>query len=146
MAHILWISSEGLWVIIRRFLMRWLPAPREMCPRVPVTLPCICTTCLPHKELSHTFPTWWAAFFSWCAVFLSCLYLHPSAPFPPHQASTSLLVSPHLSSLSLAVGHWSLSQLTTMRVFRALANVGFGFLAYILKASVSKFYVLFIYF
>ena len=39
MAHILLVSSEGLWVIIWRFLMHWLQAPEEIFSWVPIILP-----------------------------------------------------------------------------------------------------------
>lgn len=52
MAHTLLISSEGLGVIIRRFLMHWLKAPKETGPWAPITSPCICTA----RLLSKAFP------------------------------------------------------------------------------------------
>lgn len=131
MAHILLISSEGLGVIIRRFLMHRLKAPKETGPWVPITGPCICTARLLSKAFPCYFPPGYlpASLFLCFSGFLSLLSLQPPASHPPYWL---LILLFHLSVFFLGLISFpsllSLFKLTTMRFFLLFSKHWFRFL------------------
>lgn len=129
MAHILWIFSEGLWVIIKRFLMHWLPgSPGNVSLGSYYTPLCLYSA----FTLQRAF-----VYISYLIILplslLPCISLPPpprSFCPPPHPWLPLLplhLSAGHSALLISFLGSRSLSKLTTMRVFSFLANVGLGF-------------------
>ena len=129
MAHILWISSEGSWLIIKRFLMDWLQAPRQMCPQVAVNIPLhLCGVQRAFTYISLLIILLPLFLLLCISLPLPPLFLCPPShpwPLPLH------LFAGHSFPLLSFLGSQSPFKWTRIRAFHSLANIGLVFLIYI---------------
>ena len=143
MAHLLLISSEGLWNSgwsLEDFSCVGSRLPRKFF-RVPVTLPCVRRAHLPFKEISHTPSTLLPRFLS---CYSASLHFFPSWLLIPLLSQLSFLtLPPYLFLFPFChVLNWPQGDFFFLSFFGFLAHIGLHFLIHIFRESESMVYVL----